>query len=546
MNDPYSQQPYNPYGAHDESYNSYQPPTFGGSGAAQIRVKRLILTPTGEYNTQFRRPWVTSYNRDNAAMVQEAVASTLHQHQMMVANGSLPDNAQYEVTPEMLAGISGTFIKPSATTERPAFLNANGGWGVQTARFMMAIEIRRPDTHVVVEHILIGHTNYMGLTQSSAIAHDMEFNINTMFEVRTMQHRTDFGMQTVQRLVKTNQILVDDRFTGDIDSSESIRMRPFEIMSAIQASAIPQLHQSNVSFVDSRILNTSTPVYSNIQHTNPNNYMATVLGGLVSGKNAAHVQGRDGPAHPFHQAAQIVSDNSAMKDPFLTAIRNVNDGALSNKFTFRDLLRLDPNAERDDIATVQWRDRPSLVGARPGENMHVAGTTSAWHGNDRCTQIAAQIANVIPSLMSDLAIRSVSILAGNLQGPPVVFVTNPLSMLAGVDMTPQAYLLQQQVQQQLMDHISFNNQIRYEVNITADLAGEIWISMHLEGEVPYDYVMPAYASSQMSPVMTTKRDTLDNLSTSFHSLQNAALPVMHQPLAQSIGFFNTGGNSRSY
>lgn len=548
MTDPYAQQEYNPYARHDEQYVDYQTPTFGNVGATQIKVRRCVLVPSGEYGDQYRRPWVTSYNRDNANMIHEAVASTYHDHKTRVAAGQLPADAVYEITPEMMAGVSSSFILPSSTAERKANINAYGGWGTQTARFMLNVSIQRADQVQPMEYILIGYTNFMGLTAQGNVAHDMEFNINTMFEVRSVRQRNAYGVETsVRQLVRTNQILVDDRYTGDVDSAQSIRMRPFELISVMQAQQIPQLHNANVSFTDARIVNSTVPVYSNQHHTNPNNYMASVLGGLVSGKTMAAVTGRTGPAHPFHQAAQNVADFSTMRDPFLLAIKNYNDGALTNKFTFRDLLRLDPNAERDDICFVQWREAPQRAGlAVPGENMHVNdGRTSGWHGNDRSTQVATMITNILPSLMADLALQSVTLYAANIQaGNPVCWATNPMGILGDVDMSPQALVLQRQFQQQLVDAVSYNGQIRYEISVQADLAGEIWIKVQLEGDHAYDYVAPAYASSQMSPVMTTRRSTLDNLAESFHTLQQETMPVVHKPVSHSIGFFNTTTGNR--
>lgn len=91
---------------------------------------------------------------------------------------------------------------------------------------------------------------------------------------------------------------------------------------------------------------------------------------------------------------------------------------------------------------------------------------------------------------------------------------------------------------------TYNGQILYEMRITADLFGEISITLRLDSQPQSIFVQPAYCSSAMSPVLTTRRDTLDNLSQAFHSLQQEAFPT--QPIKPLIHDLGQSGTSKRY
>lgn len=528
--DPYTQQSFNPYNQYDEQYKTFdQKPTFP-SAHTDIRVEKVIFVPTGTYNQQYRRPWVTEYNRDNANAVQEVVAAAYHQYQQAKSSGRVDAAAKYMVDPMDLAGVSSSFIKPSADFETMAQANHHGGWEMQTGRFMMVLNVQRHQAVTPTRYVVIGYTNYLGFTQQQHIDPTMELTVNTIFEIRETAVNRGYGLVTERQMVAVNQVLLDQHFSNP-DEARMIRMRPSEVATALARMTDPQLQSPGLDVVDTRYIQNGTPQFSDQHHTNPNDYMAKVLTGLVNGRDQAIQTNRTGAIDPYHQALRQLRDVQAQTDPFIRAISNVGGGTTTATFKWRDLLRIDPNAERDEVCVIQWRDRTQFVGA-VNENMHMTGNTSQWHGNDLSTQTATQITNLLPSLMSDLALRKVSIFASNLAaGQAICIATAPVGIIGGVDMTPQLQALQTMFYQQLVMPSTFNGGISYEMNIDADLFGEISVRLKLDRLGEEWFVQPAYCSSVMTPVITTKSDVLDNLATAFHNIQNDVLPAnVQQPL----------------
>lgn len=537
--DPYNQQPqqpYNAYQAYDEPYKNYQEPKFPHGGATEIKVESVLFVPTGTYNQQYRRPWVTNYTVENATSVHDAVASAYRQHNIAKAEGRIHAEAKYAVNPLDLAGISSSFIQPSSVAETQAAANLAGGWMEQHGRFMMSLWVKRHQAVTPTRYVLIGYTNYLGFTQMQNVDPAMELNINTIFEVRDVQVDRGFGPRIEQQLIQVNQVLVDHHFTGP-DQAQTIRLRPFEVATSLARLNDPMLAGSNVTTVDTRDIQSGTPTFSSQHHTNPNDYMAAVISGLVNGYDLSRQTNRNGAVEPYHAAARELRDPSAQKDPFIMAIsRAANNGTISSTFRWRDLLRLDPNAEADGVCFIQWRDRMQFIGSI-GENMHTAGETSDWSGQDYSTQIAVQIANMVPSLMVDLALRKVDLFASNLQGQPMCVATNGIGVTQNVDMSPQMQALGTLFFQQCVMPSTFNGNILYEISVQADLFGEIVIKLRLDANPAYTYVQPAYCSSAMTPVLTTRRDTLDNLSQAFHGLQQEALPAIPvRPLIHDLAY----------
>jgi hypothetical protein len=545
--DAYNQQPqqHNPYGAYDEQYKTYNEPKFPHQGASKITVETIVFTPTGSYNQQWRRPWTTDYNVQNAAAIHDVVAQAYHQHQVAKEAGKIHNETQYMVNPADLAPVSASFIKPAASAEVQAYANMKMGWNEPTGRFMMVISVQRTQAVVPNRYVIIGYTDHAGFSQSGAIDPQMELNINTMYEIRDIEIDRGYGTMVEQQLVSVNQVLVDHGYQGP-DEADTIRLRPYEVAVSLARLNDPELQGSTVHVVDTRSTQNSTPQFSNQHHTNPNDYMANVISGLVNGRDLSRQTNRNGVTEPYHAAARQLRDASFSTDPFIMAISRNGPGHFTASFKWRDMLNIDPNAERDQVCFVQWRDRLQFIGS-VGENMHTAGTTSDWNGQDLATQVAVQISNMLPPLMTDLTVRKIDIFASNLKGLPICVATGGVPVVAGINLAPQMQALGVQFEQQVVMPMTFNGGIAYEMDVRADLFGEISITLRLQGQPAYTYVQPAYCSSVMSPVLTSRRDTLDNLAVAFHNLQQEVLPATPvRPLIHDLQGYQAMPSGKRY
>jgi hypothetical protein len=451
------------------------------------------------------------------------VARSYQRYQMEMQAGKITPDQPFQITPELVACASGNFIQPSA--KHGGTVNIAGGWAEQRASFVIHLV-----AHIVgmgpQQYVVTGYTDGMGLSSSGYIAPEMMLYVNAIYETRTIQEVTPFGMQSRTVLSNASQVLANHNFNGNIDTQVQMRMRPQDVIGAINVQHVPELASGAVEVIDLRASTTTTPVKSNFNHANPNNYLSSILGGLISGEAMARQQNRH--QEMYDLAASSVADQAITRDPFLRTMASVRGVGSTNSFQFRDLIDLDANVLSDHVTKVVWRDKVErLTMGLPGEDFHSAGQTQYWYNGDRPTQIATMIANSMPGMMANLMISSISLHATN-SGPggiPFMMHSGVDSLIPGIDVSSQAEILKEQFRIHLINDISYNNAKTYNIHVTAHLMGEIWISLHVEGFDAVDFVMPAYANSLMAPVVTRSRQNLTNLALQFSELKNELIPA---------------------
>jgi hypothetical protein len=354
-------------------------------------------------------------------------------------------------------------------------------------------------------------------------------------------------MQQKTVLTNASQILTNNKYNGHIESSPQHRMRPEDVISEMQVSDIQELRNRNV-VIDSRIHQTSAPTKSSYENMNPSNYLATIIGGLTAGAHQARVTNRY--SEMYDLASQAVTESRPVKDPFIRAMSNIRGSALSNSFSFKDLIELDQNVLRDEVTTIFQPGQVQLAGMlnRPGQDFHTADSASTpWHGSDRPTLVATKIANALPQLMIDLMIRSCTIHATNMHGSggmPITGLSNLVGIVQNVDMSSHGEALKMKFITHLLNDITFNNSIGFDIMVSANIVGEIWISLNLEGFPVCDYVVPAFANSLLSPILTRNVQNLGQLASDFKELNNNIFqqPIDQPPILQQQNSF-WGGSS---
>lgn len=540
----YNQQPYNPYEAYNEHQSEpYERPQFPHhTQATHVVLEESVFVPSGVYQPQFRRPWTADLNNDNLNQVYEAVHHAYHDFQIKQDSGAVAPDARYAIDPSTLAGVSGAFILPAAGGEALARLHLNqGGLHVQTCRFLLKLAVYRHGAAEPTRYLAVGYTGHMGiqlkhgragLNQSDfMIDPQTDMTINAMLEVREKVTDWGYGPMKSLEMVSVNQVLVDTQYDS-VENPKVIRMRPYEVTATLSRRADPGLTGA-VSATDTRIIQNAVPEYSDVHNSNPNDYMAKIISGLTAGRDEAARLNQNGVMQPYHNASRIVRDHSARNDPFFRALASFTDGIVSATFKWRDLLKVDPNAERDEICLINMRRFDQFQNKR-GENMAVGTDTSAWNGRDLLTQWAVQITNILPPLMMDLGMRRVEIFAANIHRESICKATNAWPFMKGVNLTRELQLLDIQFYEQFIRPMSGDGRNHsYDIDIVADLYGEIVINISLNGSVRTPYVLPAFMNSAMTPVLTSRPDTLDSIASQFYDLQRAVLPAVN-PLITDV------------
>jgi hypothetical protein len=550
-NDPYNHQPFNPHQAYSDPLEQRIQPTFP-SKATQIQVEELMVVPTGTYQPQFRRPFITDLNNGNMQQVHDVVSHAYREFRQRQEFGAIDPMAHYQVNPMDLAPVSANFIAPSSWQEAPARLNLAAGLHMQTARFLLRIAVYRHGAVEPQRFLMTGYTNFMGIIQKQMRAGlnnsdftldpQMELTINSVMEVVKGTVNGPYGPETTWHMVSVHQVLFDTNFQN-VDNPAVIRMRPYEVAATLSRMNDPALSKRGISTTDTRNIQTGSPVFSDIHNLNPNNYMATIIGGLTTGRDIAAKSGGNSLLEPYTQATRIVRDPSTQDDPFLKALASFGSGLVSPTFKFRDLLMLDPNAESDQVLKINLRDYNAYKNRR-GENMAVGEDTSAWHGQDLQTQWAVQINNILSPLMMDLGLRRLDLFASNLHGETICRATNGLPFMPGVNPVPQLESLSHLFYEQFVRPVTGDGRWHgYSIDIAADLYGDIVTNLTIDDKPLRPYVYPAFMSAGMPPVLTSQPDTLDQVATQFYNLQQAVTPAI-DPLITDLAYQATPSGTR--
>jgi hypothetical protein len=541
--DPYNHQPFNPHQAYGDQADQRIQPTFP-SRATQIVVEELVVVPTGTYQQQYRRPFVTELNTGNINQVYEVVGHSYNEFRQRQEAGAIDPMAQYQINPLDLAPVSANFIVPAAFHEAPARLNLAQGLHLQTARFLLRIAVYRHGAVEPQRFLMNGYTNFMGIIQKQMRAGlnnsdytldpQMELTVNSVMEVIKTTRDYGYGPQSQWEMHSVHQVLLDTQFDS-VDNANVIRMRPYEVAATLSRMNDPKLLNSGISTTDTRYMQNGTPTFSDVHNTNPNNYMAKIIGGLATGHDMAIKTGNNSAMQPYTVATRLLRDPAAADDPFLKALANYGSGQVSATFKFRDLLMIDPNAESDQVLKINLRDYNQFKGARR-ENMAVGQDTSPWHGQDLSTQWANQINNILSPLMMDNGIRALDLFASNSNRESVCWVTNGVPYMPGVNPVPQLEIIKHMFTEQFINPMTGGGRWhRYDLDIAADLNGDIVTKISIDGKPQYTYVHPAFMSASMPPVLTSQPDTLDQVATQFHQLQQAVTRVV-EPLATDLLF----------
>jgi hypothetical protein len=226
------------------------------------------------------------------------------------------------------------------------------------------------------------------------------------------------------------------------------------------------------------------------------------------------------------------------KDPFLLSISSFSGNGISNTFTFRDLMNMDPDVERVTVVT--------LLSPTTSSTTHRTGQTADWGSSDITTSTATILSQSIPSMLMDLALTRVVFKATNrtMNGMPFVTIIDAQGFSSG-DLSQSLQAFTTRLETEILRDISYDNTIDYAIEMNIDLLGETWISLSLNGEPNTDYVTPSFCDALMVPVITSDGMRAVTLASDFELLATDLLDnysQSHMPRTKNfMGSMGHGG-----
>ena len=458
-----------------------------GGYSTGVKIVKFFLHETGSYNTQYRRPY-------NTHMEPDTIRSVLEQ---------LGGSNKYN--PSLLGGLSNKFITPSATYEKE--LTLANGWNERRLRFMLQVEYETAVGAKKTE-IVLGYSNYNGVSASGHIDPRMEFYINSIMEVRNNVGYGAFGAQQRTAVLNSSHILIDNNWDGIYAQNRDQHMRPTDVYTAMTRVHLHGIPKDGIA--DARSMANSNAVKSRRSNAVASNYVSTIFDGYTKAVlESAHGDG----AYSLMDAARgHAVEAAAAQDPFLSALMNIRqESSIGNTFTINNLIQIDPNVDNVTVITLLSPTTQAIT--------HQAGQTANWHGSDLTTTTANILSQTIPGILMDLALTRIVFKTTNRDITSTIrtAVMDAQGFVSG-DLSAQLSIFVSRIETEVLLDISFNNSIEFAIEMNVDLLGETWLKLSLDGGPAIDYVTPSFCDAILTPVVSCDDNRVINLASDLQIL----------------------------
>lgn len=459
---------------------------------ASIQVVKMLITETGTYNDQYRRPFQSHLS-----------ASGLRQ--------ILENTQKYpKVSPGIFSGLTSQVIAPAATPE--SMIQIPEGWSERRLKFILEILVNYKTGGSITE-IVTGWSE----TPANTISIYNTMDPNTIFRVNNTIHvhkenmLTDYGNQTRSMVTDCSHVLFNNDWQGVRGGNREWLLRPVDIFSRnISEEVQRELSSEGSMDVSAALMN----IAQKSKRTNavPTNYVSSIIQNY---SNAYHQMGItqdiQGDVDALSNAQQYARENAAARDPFLETIASLSGTQVTDAFKLNDILRLDPSAQE---RIMYVRKGPTEVA-----QLHQSGQTEGWGGSDLITHIANVLSSTVPSLMISNMIMNIAFVSSNLDmlGQIDTRIANIDGFSQGVNLAPYAQSFVAKFENEILRDIIDNYQVSIGIQMRVDLIGETWISLNINGE-KVDYVTPSFSDALLTPVLTQNEATGQQLAMDLKNL----------------------------
>ena len=453
-------------------------------GSFDIRINKLVLQETGTYNPMYNRPY--EVDTTNGA-VQRVVSRAAE------AVGGVQAGA--------LGSVASQLIKPT-TRVKPGLddVNIPNGWNTRRLRFVMEVQVTAKTGSVTI-YYLQGYSDHHGASMSGFIDPNMPFFINSYMRVARMFQQTPAGPLHHDRVIETIQVLNHKLISSG--GSTIWRMRPADMFAGIQSNHLRMVGGGDV--FDTRVNSMYSPQTFVSSRTNnvPTHFLAGFMRSYQMATELANFgQGSDNILNRAQNTA-MGSEYSLDDNAFLRALANIQGIPTTSEFTLNNLVNIDPEVSKKLVYNALRTEAYAAL--------HQSGQTAGWHSSMRETEVAAQLANSVPTMMIENFIGNLAFKATNMMGGNQASII-PLSVwsIAGVDCIRECTIMLNRIQAEILNDISYGNQDPYDIEMSVDIFGETRISVRMYDPTPVVYAVPSFGDGLFAPVYTRDENVFNS------------------------------------
>lgn len=480
----------------------------------QSVITKLLFTETGTYNDMASRPFETHFDGETMNRFQAAT----RQGKSVSASG--------------LSAVAASVMRPKAQAD--GIVSIENSWDTPRLRFMMEVE-HRATSMSSHRQILTGYTDYIGVSRgSNAIDPNMKLYFNNTIRVDSSLETSPMGRITRHRVSDASHLLFADnkpRFGFGVNGNNTFTMRPEDVFATSSLGAL----QGSPDVVDCRVNFGAYKIKkSRRKDGSAPHYMTNIFKARNYAAGAEDIDGGD-YTQVMDAARGAVANELLTQDSFLYQLTQRTHFGEECCVTYGELCRMSESV--DHVAVVTLRS----ANATP---VHSRGQTEFWTSATMETTAATILGHSVPSLMMDLMLTGISFLATNqtIDGQYMITIHGQQSFAEGMDMSQYLQIFIDRLQYEVLNGLTQNNQITFNLEMYVDILGETHISISMNGQPPVDYVMPSFCDALMTPVITNNRENLENMASDISSLAES-LSVEYDYSTNSDRGFTYGNSS---
>lgn len=487
----------------------------------KVSVQLFLLVQSGTYEDQMIRPFETNVGRDLKNALTESTQGGLN------------------IGISAIEGVAGQILKPQATTQGRA--NIVNGWRERRYRFMMKVEERNPvDPHQVIKRIFFGYSDSYDPSYGGHVDPNMRifFNSETTLACQWRQNQQG-GYWDVQP-IGSNQIVtpIDMGSAPGAQSAFGNRIshliRPDDIFNYGHTSqVISKLQQygnldpnSSVEVLDQRSIvgEGGTYQYSRRHDTSPSRYLHKTLLGYSHAQKEAALENHFGYDKEmiYTEAKNRIANEYIHKVTFFQLLKEQAGYMEKGYVTFSELQQIFPETASEQVTI------PAADTGRSIRQVNFAEDSEHWRGSNEITIAASSIAQIVPAIMMDNLLRAVAVNVTNGSGPGnyrIEYIPNSVRAIEdNLYLAPHLAEFERRLQVDLLNVITMNNQVSFDLSVGSDLSGDTKIMIRLGAEGPLQFIAPTFIDSLFTPVITSDAQRKDKISSDLLYLLDEVIP----------------------
>jgi hypothetical protein len=496
--------------------------TEGFNADKKVSVQLFLLVQSGTYTEQMIRPFETNVARGLRDALTEATQGGLN------------------VGISAVEGVAGDILRPQFTTQGEA--HVVNGWRTRRFRFMMKVlEYNPAEPHQQIKRIFFGYSDAADLSHTGRPDPNMRIYFNSETTLSCTYETSPQGGYWNVRPIGSNQIVspVDmanaPGVTTAFGHNTNFLIRPDDIFyHGHSQQAVEKLRQFGnfgngpVEILDQRstVSDGTMYQYSRRHDASPSRYLHKTLLGYQHAHKENVMEGNFGydKASLYREAGSRIANDHIHKVSFFQLLKT-QAGYMEKGFvTLAELSSIFP-----EVSSEQVTPPPGMDTGQSIRRVNQAEDSEHWRGSNEITVAASSIAQILPAIMMDNLLRYVAINVTNGHGPGnyrMSFADNN-SVRAIEDnlyLAPHLAEFERRLGVDLLNVITRNNQISFELSVGCDISGDTVIMLRLGAEGPIRWVAPTFVDSLFTPVVTNDRERADKISTDLLYLLDEVIP----------------------